>query len=151
MCFISINISLTFLCKDTANSLTELVQMMAWGQAYYEALFEQIPCSNVGCPKVVPTAVLSSQRWVNLIPTYIAVYDTITVLADHTANDNRVKQSPSPWWRHQMETLSAFLALCAGNSPATGEFPSQRPATRSFDVSFDLHLNKRMSKQLRRR
>ena len=23
----------------------------------------------------------------------------------------------SPWWRHQMETLSALLALCAGNSP----------------------------------
>ena len=24
---------------------------------------------------------------------------------------------PSPWWRHQMETFSALLALCAGNSP----------------------------------
>ena len=40
----------------------------------------------------------------------------------------------SPWWRHQMETFSALLALCAGNSPVTGEFPSQRPVTRSFDV-----------------
>ena len=30
------------------------------------------------------------------------------------------------WWRHQMETLSALLALCAGNSPVTGEFPAQR-------------------------
>ena len=29
------------------------------------------------------------------------------------------------WWRHQMETFSALLALCAGNSPVTGEFPSQ--------------------------
>ena len=37
-----------------------------------------------------------------------------------------------PWWRHQMETFSALLALCAGNSPVTGEFPSQRPVTRSF-------------------
>ena len=36
--------------------------------------------------------------------------------------------------------------LC-GNSPVTGEFPSQRPVTRSFDVSFDLQLNKRLSKQ----
>ena len=51
------------------------------------------------------------------------------------------------WWRHQMETLSALLALCAGNSPVTGEFPSQRPVTRSFDVFFDLRLNKRLSKQ----
>ena len=43
--------------------------------------------------------------------------------------------------------ISASLALCAGNSPVTGEFPSQRPVTRSFDVFFDLRLNKRLSKQ----
>ena len=30
------------------------------------------------------------------------------------------------------ETVSALLALCAGNSPAMGEFPSQRPVTRIF-------------------
>ena len=51
------------------------------------------------------------------------------------------------WWRHQIETLSALLALCAGNSPVASEFPSQKPVTRSFDVFFDLHLNKRLSKQ----
>ena len=51
------------------------------------------------------------------------------------------------WWRQQMETFSAVLALCEGNSPVIGEFPSQRPVTRSFDVSFDLHPNKRMSKK----
>ena len=27
------------------------------------------------------------------------------------------------WWRHQMETFSALLAFCAGNSPVPGEFP----------------------------
>ena len=51
------------------------------------------------------------------------------------------------WWRHHMETFSALLAVCAGNSPVPGEFPSQRPVTQSFDVFFDLHLNKRLSKQ----
>ena len=51
------------------------------------------------------------------------------------------------WWRHQMETFSALLAVCAGNSPVPGEFPSQRPVTRSFDVFFDLRLNKWLSKQ----
>ena len=55
-----------------------------------------------------------------------------------------------PWWRHQMETFIALLALCTGNSPVTGEFPAQRPVTRGFDVSFDLHMNKRLSKQSRR-
>ena len=46
-----------------------------------------------------------------------------------------------------METFSALLAICAGNSPVTGEFPAQRPVTRSFGVFFDLRLNKRLSKQ----
>ena len=46
-----------------------------------------------------------------------------------------------------METFSALLALCAGNSPVTGEFPSQKPVTRSFDGFFDLRLNERLSKQ----
>ena len=53
------------------------------------------------------------------------------------------------WWRHQMETFSALLAICAGNSLVPGEFPAQRPVTRSFDVFFDLRLNKRFSKQSR--
>ena len=55
------------------------------------------------------------------------------------------------WWRHQMEILSRLLAFCKGNSPVTGDFPAQRPVTRSFDVSFDLHLNQPLSKQLRHR
>ena len=46
-----------------------------------------------------------------------------------------------------METFSALLALCEGNSPVTFELPSQRPVTRSFDFFFDLCLNKRLSKQ----
>ena len=29
----------------------------------------------------------------------------------------------SPWWRHQMETFSALLALCAGNSPVLVNSP----------------------------
>ena len=53
----------------------------------------------------------------------------------------------NPWWRHQMKTFSALLAICAGNSPVTGEFLAQRPVMRSFDVSFDLRLNKPESKQ----
>ena len=51
------------------------------------------------------------------------------------------------WWRHQMETYSALLALCEGNSPVTSEFPSQRPVTRSFDVFCTLRLNEWLRKQ----
>ena len=50
------------------------------------------------------------------------IYHRITTDARHT------------WCRHQMETFSAWLVICAGNSPVTGEFPAQRPVTRSFGV-----------------
>ena len=46
-----------------------------------------------------------------------------------------------------METFFALLAICTRNSPVPGEFPAQKPVTRSFDVFFDLRLNKRLSKQ----
>ena len=47
--------------------------------------------------------------------------------------------------------ISALLAFCAGNSLVTGEFLAQRPVTRSYGGSFDLRLNKRLSKWSRRR
>ena len=46
-----------------------------------------------------------------------------------------------------METFSALLAICAGNSLVPCEFPAQRPVTRSFDAFFDLRLIKQLSKQ----
>ena len=54
-------------------------------------------------------------------------------------------------WRHRMEAFFVLLDLCYGNPSVTGECPSKRPVTRCFDVFFDLHLNKRLSKQSRRR
>ena len=50
-----------------------------------------------------------------------------------------------------MEESSALLALCEGNPRVTSGFPSQRPVAWSFDVFFDLRLNKWLSKQSRRR
>ena len=41
------------------------------------------------------------------------------------------------------------LALCEGNPEVTGEFPSQSPVTRGFDIFIDLRLNKQFSKQSR--
>ena len=61
----------------------------------------------------------------------------------------------APSWRQylgavapsEIDTFSSLLAICAGNSPVIGEFPAQRPVTRSFDVFLDLRLNQRLSKQ----
>ena len=44
-----------------------------------------------------------------------------------------------------MKTFSELLAFCVENSPVTFEFPAQKPATRSFDVFFDLHLNQQLA------
>ena len=54
-----------------------------------------------------------------------------------------------------METFSAVLAICAGNSPVPGEFPAQRPVTRSFDVflictRINCWVNNREAADLRR-
>ena len=53
------------------------------------------------------------------------------------------------WWRHQMENSPRYWPFVKGihRSP----FPSQRPMTRTFNVVFDMQLNKRLSKQSRRR
>ena len=72
-------------------------------------------------------------------------HDMETLLSLLIRGDGKPRQGP--WWRHQMETIFTLLALCTGNSPVTGEFFSQRPVTRSFDVFFYLRLNKRLSKQ----
>ena len=50
-------------------------------------------------------------------------------------SSGRLPDHPSvPWKGHQMETFSALLAIYGWNSPVPGEFPAQRPVTRSFDV-----------------
>ena len=40
---------------------------------------------------------------------------------------NELKQHKVTWWHLQMKILSAILAICAWNSPVTGEFHLQRP------------------------
>ena len=54
-----------------------------------------------------------------------------------------------PWQavNDDIETFSAILGLCEGNQPVTGDSPQKRPVTRSFDVFFDLRLNKRLGQQ----
>ena len=58
-----------------------------------------------------------------------------------------VKISSCSWWHHQMGIFSMYLAICEGNPPVSGGFPSQRPVTWSFDAFFDLCLYKWLSKQ----
>ena len=61
----------------------------------------------------------------------------------------------NPWWRHQMESFSALLALCAGNSPVTGEFlhKGQRYGALVFSLIYawiNGWVNNRVASGLRR-
>ena len=83
-----------------------------------------------------------------------ALFIGITFEHSNSIDSSSIRSSfkeicPKSWWCHQMEIFSASLALCAGYSPVTGEFPAQSPVTRSFDVFFDMRLNKWWSKQSR--
>ena len=89
--------------------------------------------------------------WLNLTTNYMYLH-VRSFLPWPRWQRNQIRYFPNgwkgkSWWRHPMETFSALLAICAGNSPVPAEFPAQRPVTRSFDVFFDLRLNKRLSKQ----
>ena len=63
----------------------------------------------------------------------------VCLYPDWAQSTNRDIHRQHALWRNQMETLSAYRV--------TGEFPAQRLVTQSFDVFFDLRLNKRLSKQ----
>ena len=44
-------------------------------------------------------------------------------------------RAPHSWWRHQMETFSALLALCAGNSPSLVNSPHKGQWRRALMFS----------------
>ena len=46
-------------------------------------------------------------------------------LATHPHSNGGRQYPDYRWWRHQMESFAALLAICSGNSPVTGEFPAQ--------------------------
>ena len=100
---------------------------------YYDLSDWQVPEAATGENTFVTLRTLN-QWWHQNV--YEWTLEAPQCLVDHSA-----------WWCHQMETFSASLSLCVGNSPVTGEFPPQRPVTRSFDVFFALHMNKQLSKQ----
>ena len=57
---------------------------------------------------------------------------------------------PSFWKTSSNRNIFGVTGPCEENPPVPIGFHPQRPVTRSFDVFFDLHLNKRLSKQSRR-
>ena len=61
--------------------------------------------------------------------------ELLSVTGSNVPHDDVIK------WKH----FSVLLAPCERNSPVSGEFSSQRPVTRSFDIFFELRLNKQLN------
>ena len=111
------------------NQLTNLAQYFSNTNAFINAKYVIIK-GNINAPNHFPVS--------GGIPTQMATNAEIVSMS--------WRQPLRTWWLHQMETFSALLTICAGNSPVTGEFPVQKPVTRSCAGFFDLRLNKRLSK-----
>ena len=91
-----------------------------WGYAFFivECHYFLFFCSNISLNKMFPPYVI----WFGSDAKHGKILHNIWCIIQWA------------WWCHQMGTFSALLAICAGISPVTGEFPAQRPVTRSFDV-----------------
>ena len=142
---ILIQISLKFVPMGPINNIPALVQIMARCRPGDKPLSEPMMDS-------LPTHICVTRpqchcKWVEDLTLSSMKAQLLT-----KATPPLVKRLATASCRISMMTssngnISASLALCPGNSPATGEFPSQRPVTRSFYVFFHLRLNKRLSKQ----
>ena len=114
--------------------------LFTWNIFKFHILLQYLPWIDDKSPLVRVTTL----QWINNKPLpapvkteFIAIlkkFDTHFECCSHT------QRYKATWWRHQIETFSALLAICAGNSPVPGEFPAQSPVTRSFHVFFDLRI-----------
>ena len=150
---ISCELVLRWMSLDLTDDKSTLVQVMAWccqATSHYLSQCWPISLSPYGVtrPQWVNMSIQAKNRWfesnLGKITRLVAAIKSLRFALFQVKSTG---PPGCPWWRHQMETFSALLALCAGNSPVTGEFPAQRPVMRSFDVFFDLRLSKRLSKQ----
>ena len=70
-----------------------------------------------------------------------------SVLRQCLGSTSAVEQPPTPMMTSSNGNIFRVTGPLCGEFTGPGEFPTQRPVTRSFDVFFDLRLNKRLSKQ----
>ena len=150
-----INHRIAFFLCIARNRKYEIRKMKQFGSSFdlYISIHLVISLHLMICMKKykIVTIFLSScfRMWVQSLSIYCSISpsrccirndDDIRLILIRCWTQNRT------WWRHQMETFSVLLAFFAGDSPVTGEFPAQKPVTRSFDVFFYLCLNRQLSK-----
>ena len=95
-----------------------------------------------GAPVTLLKCILCSLNF----PLFPFVWHLVDLFRTYSMKSQNCRPTFSGWikWAHMMTSSNGnifrAIAFCAGNSPVTGEFPAQRPVTRSFGVFFDLRI-----------
>ena len=124
--------TMSFSCPDVW--LDYMINSAIWQNAFFSWAFQHshVKLKIMGTLKFESNFLASkhymTKIWFNSVKTSFPGMCTLLV-------DYYLCLVDISWWCNQMETFSALLVLCAGNSPVTLEFPSQRPVTRGFDDS----------------
>ena len=85
----------------------------------------------------------SERLWLSCIRPYRYIVITLIKFVDYTIGNSTTQ--PCMMTSSNGNIFRVTGPLC-GEFTGPGEFPTQRPVTRSFDVFFDLGLNKRLIK-----
>ena len=63
----------------------------------------------------------------------------MTIKSAPTGSNGLAPHRRYTWWRHQMETFSALLAICAGNSPVPGRVNNREAGDlRRYRAHYDV-------------
>ena len=71
----------------------------------------------------IPTCITARARFHLKFHWSLFLGGQLTIFQNWFGSTRHIFNGTYSWWHHKMETLSALLAICAGNSPVTGEFP----------------------------
>ena len=117
--WISIKVSLNFVTKGPINNIPALGQIMAWRRPGDKPLSEPMLVS------LLTHICVTRPNWVN----------------------NHGYKCHLPMMTSSNRNICRVTGPLCGEFTGPGDFPAQKPVTRSFDVFFDLRPNKRLSKQ----
>ena len=145
--------------KNTPSA--DLIHRYAWSRCYYDVYNNAHDINDIqhlSSDSIVPKDLLVLRDFVVFRELIAAIEDEWGDCVIYHITAGWSSCAPSVpnchgayWWPSMMTSSNGNIfrvtgPLC-GEFTGPGEFPTQRPVTRSFDVFFDLRLNTRLSKQ----
>ena len=128
-------------CQLTHMQLTNHTPLISLRTQLYKSMNEFGICIRISSRDIVTCFYGNSYSWI-LFSLHIHLKNKTYFVGLYAVAD----------WNFLTVRVVTMMTSSNGNilrvtGHLCGEFPAQRPVTRSFDVFFDLRLNKRLSKQ----